>query len=120
MITCGLLTAVFIGLCGLGALISLLAVERRIPLLLAWTGSLASLVAMLIGAEGLFNKAWHLSRLVLPRLSTLGLGIDRTSGLFVFISGVVSLAASVFSTLATCSIIEAATVLGPLGSNITS
>ena len=94
----GLLTAVFIGLCVLGALLSLLVLERRVPLLLAWIGSLASLAAMWIGANALLDNAtFHLKLWVLPGLETLSLRIDPLSGLFVLISGLVSLAASVFS-----------------------
>jgi hydrogenase-4 component B len=98
MVDGGLLPAAFISLCGLGVFICLFAVEDRIPLLLAWTGSLASLVAIWLGADAFLGGAtFHLPLWTLPEVGALGLGIDRLSGLFVLISGLVSLAASLFS-----------------------
>jgi hydrogenase-4 component B len=98
MINGGLLTEVFVCLCGLGGLLSLVISERRVPLQIAWTGSLASLVAMWIGADAFFGGAiFNLPLWVIAGMGTLSLGIDRLSGFFVLISGLVSLAASVFS-----------------------
>jgi hydrogenase-4 component B len=98
MVDGGLLTAAFLSVCGLGAFVCLFLVERRIPLSLAWTGSVASLVAIWLGADGfLGGTSYHVALWTLPGVTTLGLGIDRLSGLFVLIAGLVSLAASVFS-----------------------
>lgn len=94
----GLLIGTFIGLCGLGMIGCLFLPERHVPFSLAWTGSLASLVAIWIGGDAFFVGAtFHLPLWTLPDLTLLSLGIDRLSGLFVLIAGIVSLAASVFS-----------------------
>jgi hydrogenase-4 component B len=92
------LTAVLVSLCGLGALVGLFITERRVPFSLACTGSLASLVAIWLGVDAFLDDAtFHLHLWALPGVTTLSLGIDRLSGLFILIAGSVSLAASVFS-----------------------
>jgi hydrogenase-4 component B len=94
----GLLIAGFAGLCAVGLAISLCTVERSIPVALAWTGSLASMIAVWLGADALLgDAALQFPLWTLPGIGTLRLGIDRLSGLFVLVAGLVSLATSVFS-----------------------
>ncbi|MFI5022679.1 MAG: proton-conducting transporter membrane subunit [Alphaproteobacteria bacterium] len=93
----GLLAAFFL-LCGAGAVLAFLTPVRWNPSVLAVFGSLAALVAMLVGASALVaGTSFRVELWPVLSLGTLALGADRLTGLFLFVTGVVFLPVSIFS-----------------------
>ncbi len=93
-----LLVCIFFSICCVGIVASIVLPEAQSPRILAWTGSLASLALSAAGAAALVRKQpFTLQLWTLPELGTLTLSIDHLSGLFLFISGLIFLAASAFS-----------------------
>lgn len=90
--------AVFFALCALGIVLGLSLPQRWNPLALAAIAAAASL-ALLFGAGGaLFaGRGFALELWSLPALGVLSIGLDRLSGLFLFVAGLVFLPTSVFS-----------------------
>ncbi len=85
-------------LAAVGALIAILLPDRRVPATLAWTASSASASLLLASGVVLATGAgFALPLLRLPLLGSLGVGIDRLSALFLFLTGLVFLPASVYS-----------------------
>ena len=93
------LILVFFALCGAGILLSLVLPATRQGVILAWIGSLASVVLVLAGAtELLTSTAFHQSLWSLPGLSvTLTLDLDRLSAVFLLITGLVLFPASIYA-----------------------
>ena len=90
--------ALVFALCGAGALLGMLVPERRNPALVAWAGSLASLVALWVSGRVLWSGAiLHGSLWTIRSLGTLTFSLDRLSALFLLVAAVVVLASSVFS-----------------------
>lgn len=89
---------IFLSICCTGIVASAFLPEPWSPRVLAWTGSLASLSLLGIGSAGLFSQQpFTLQLWALPELGTLTLSIDRLSGLFLVVSGLIFLTTSVFS-----------------------
>ncbi len=92
------LLCTFLSICCVGIVGSVFLPASRSPRVLAWTGSLASLVISGVGAMALFGQQPFSLRLwTLPELGTLTVSIDHLSGLFLLISGLIFLTSSVFS-----------------------
>jgi len=89
----------FFILCVLGVVVSAVVGEETSLLLSAWIGFLASL-SLLIAAGGLLlnDYAFHISLWQLPYLGQLSLGADRLSALFIFVTALVYLPVSVYSS----------------------
>jgi hydrogenase-4 component B len=98
MSTVGLPLALIFCLCGAGAGLGVIAPARRVPALLAWSGSLAALSALwaagivLISGAGFHHQLW-----TIPSVGTLTVSLDRLSAFFLGIAAVVVLASSIFS-----------------------
>ena len=98
MSTDGLLLALVFALCGAGALLGIVIPDRRNPALLAWVGSLASLLTLWVSGNVLWSGQIFQSELWTIRgLGTLTVSLDRLSALFLFVAAVVVLASSIFS-----------------------
>ncbi len=96
--TDGSLLALLFALCGAGALAGIVVPERRIPMLLAWVGSLAALAALWGSADVLCTGRVFRGELwTIQPLGTLSVSLDRLSALFLLVAAVVVLASSVFS-----------------------
>ncbi|HXJ93818.1 MAG TPA: proton-conducting transporter membrane subunit, partial [Terriglobia bacterium] len=91
------LVAVFLILCVAGGLASLVLSEREAPRVLAWVGSLASFAMLGVGVLGLAGKTLQVQLWTLQPLVTLTLSIDPLSGLFLLVSALVFLPASIYS-----------------------
>jgi hydrogenase-4 component B len=88
----------FLALCVLGVILSLLIPERWNPLALAWVASLASVSILL--ASGLIlltGGPFRVNLWPLPEWGMMVLTMDRLSALFLFITGLVFLPVSIFS-----------------------
>jgi hydrogenase-4 component B len=85
-------------LCGAGALMGILTPERRIPSLLAWTGSLAAAAAfcgagaVLVEGAGFRSQLW-----TIRSVGTITVSVDSISAFFLLLASVVVLASSIFS-----------------------
>ena len=92
------LLIVILALSGSGMLLGLLADERRIPAILGSTGALASAVLLCFSGASLFaSAAFQATLWTMPSLVTLTLSLDKLSALFLFVSGLVLLPASIFA-----------------------
>ncbi len=98
MTAMGALLIAVLALCGVGVILPLTIEERRIPEIVAWLGSIASIVLLWFSAAALFAGApFHATLWSIPSLATLTLSLDRLSALFLFISGLVLLPGSIFA-----------------------
>jgi hydrogenase-4 component B len=89
----------FFLLCALGALLALLSSQRHNPVVLAVIGAAAGIALSIVAADALFTGRPYLADLwSLPWGGTLRLGLDRMSGLFLLIAGIIHLATSIFSS----------------------
>jgi hydrogenase-4 component B len=94
----GLLLVLVFALCFAGALAGIVVPDRRNPALLAWTGSLAALLTLWASGNVLWSGQVFQSELwTICGLGTLTISIDRLSALFLFVTGIVVLASSIFS-----------------------
>jgi len=94
----GLLLSLALALCGTGALLASVLPERRNPMLLAWIGSLASLLTLWVCGNVLgAGREFHAELWAIPALGTMQVSLDRLSAIFLFVAGLVTLASSVFS-----------------------
>lgn len=90
----------FFLLCGAGALAALLAPARWRPLVLATIGSLAALVILATSATLLIGDAsFRVELWSILALGKLMLEADRLSAFFLFVSGLVFLPVSLFSSV---------------------
>jgi hydrogenase-4 component B len=88
----------FLALCSLGVILSLLIPERWNPLSLAWVASLASVSILLVsGLILITGRPFRVSLWALPEWGMMVLTMDRLSALFVFVTGLVFLPVSIFS-----------------------
>jgi hydrogenase-4 component B len=93
-------TLIFIifALCGGGALLGFIIPDRRNPALLAWVGSLASLLTLWVSGRVLWSgQGFEAELWMIHPLGRLSVSLDRLSALFLFVAAVVVLASSVFS-----------------------
>lgn len=92
-----MLVSVFI-LCCAGALLGIIISDRRNPVLLAWFGSLTSLLTLWISGNVLWTGHVFRGELwTIHGLGTLMVSLDRLSALFLCVAAVVVLASSIFS-----------------------
>jgi hydrogenase-4 component B len=94
----GWMLVLIFALCGAGALLGIIISDRRGPALLAWTGSLASLLTLWVGGSALCSgHVYHCRLWTVRGLGTLTISLDRLSAFFLVVSGAVILASSIFS-----------------------
>ena len=94
----GLLLELIFALCAAGALLGIFIPDRRNPALLAWVGSLASLLALWVSGNVLWSGQVFRSELwTIRALGTLSVSLDRLSALFLLVAAVVVLASSIYS-----------------------
>jgi hydrogenase-4 component B len=85
-------------LCGAGASLGVVISERRIPFLLAWTGSLAAAAAFCCAGAVLVEGAGFRSQLwTIRSVGTITVSIDGVSAFFLLLASLVVLASSIFS-----------------------
>jgi len=88
----------FFILCGAGMLLALLVPERRNPALLATVGAAAAVAICVSAATALLTgESLGVSLWSVPAFGQLSVGVDRLSGLFILVAGIIYLAASIFS-----------------------
>jgi formate hydrogenlyase subunit 3/multisubunit Na+/H+ antiporter MnhD subunit len=98
MSTAAQLFGAFFILCAIGAVGSLLASKRWSSTVLAATGSLSSILILLVSALLLVGDTSFRAELwPVLGLATMELAADRLSALFLFIAGLVFLPVSIFS-----------------------
>ncbi|MGB7434902.1 MAG: proton-conducting transporter membrane subunit, partial [Candidatus Acidiferrum sp.] len=83
--------------CGGGAALAMMTPERRIPALLAWTGSLAALSALWASGASLCGSEFHRELWTIRTVGTLTISLDHLSAFFLFAAALVVLASSIFS-----------------------
>src|SRR6266699_1543642 len=94
------LLSVFFALCVMGIVAALLVAERWSAIALATIGSLAALVVMAAAGVLLFTDAtFHVELWPVLTLGKMVLAVDRLSALFVFVTGLVFLPVSIFSSV---------------------
>ena len=94
----GLALALFFVVCGAGIVLGTVVPERRVPVVLAWAGSLAAVLALWASAAVLASGGeFRHSLWTIPSIGTLTVLLDRVSAFFLFIAAIVVLASSVFS-----------------------
>jgi hydrogenase-4 component B len=97
--TDGLILVLIFSLCGAGALLGMIISARSNPALLAWFGSLASVLTLWVSGNVLCSGHVFKGELWTIRgLGPLMVSLDRLSALFLFVAGVVVLASSIFSS----------------------
>jgi hydrogenase-4 component B len=88
----------FFAVCGVGILISLVSRPALQGRVLAWAGSLAGIFLVLTGGNLFLRGDIFIQPLwALPGLGTLNLTVDRLSAVFLFITGLVLLPASIYA-----------------------
>ena len=99
MMVMQLLLIIILVLCAAGVILPLITGERRVPILLGFVGALASAVLLCFSGASLFGgEAFRATLWTIPPLGTLALSLDRLSALFLFVSGMVLLPASIFAS----------------------
>ena len=94
----GLAIALVFTICCAGAAAGLVLPERRIPLLLAWAGSLAALATLWASAAALASGSQFNAKLwAIPAIATVSVSVDRLAAFFLLIAAIVILSSSVFS-----------------------
>ncbi len=83
--------------CGGGAALAMITPERRIPALLAGTGSLAALSALWASAAALCGSEFHRQLWTIRTVGTLTISLDHLSAFFLLAAALVVLASSIFS-----------------------
>ena len=99
MMSSYILFQIFFWLLVAGIVLTVLIPERWCPKVLAWFGSAASLTVLWSGAKVLLaGDTFQLSLWTIPALGTLRLSLDRLSALFLVVTALVFLPASIFSS----------------------
>jgi hydrogenase-4 component B len=94
----GALLILFMALCAAGAVLVLTLPPRHSPRVTAWIGALAALALIALGATALFAGSTSVAPLwTIPSVGSVVLARDALTGLFVIVTGLVLLPASVFS-----------------------
>lgn len=90
--------AVFIAVCGIGVVFALTGSEENTPKTVAGAGALAALVVIGLGASALLSEA-SLKQVLwsVPPVGSIVLQVDPMAGLFLLITGLVFLPASIFA-----------------------
>ena len=98
MIVIGASFAVSLVLCGIGIIASFSLPRGRVPWLLAGFGTLTSLALLISGVAGLLAiGTFRISLWSLPFVGSLTITIDRLSAMFLIVTGLVALPASIFA-----------------------
>lgn len=98
MAVIGLAIALVFTICCAGAVAGLVLTERRIPLMLAWCGSLAALATLWASVAAIASGSQFSAKLwTIPSIGTLSVSIDRLAAFFLLIAAIVILSSSVFS-----------------------
>ena len=93
------LLLVFLGICGIGAVLAALLPDRMNPPTMALVASIASVIALLASGKALlFGPLFQTHLWQLSCFGTINLGMDRISALFVFVTALVFLPVSIFSS----------------------
>jgi hydrogenase-4 component B len=93
-----MLILAFFVLCGAGILLPLVAPASWAGSVLAWLGSFAAVALILVGGNALLaGDVFHRTLWSLPGLTSLTLDVDRLSAVFLFVTGLVLLPASIFA-----------------------
>jgi hydrogenase-4 component B len=88
----------FLVLCAAGIVLAALLPRRPNRIVLAWIGSLSSLIILLMSGQVLLSgQPWQLKLWNIWSFGKMILTMDRLSALFVFITGLVFLPVSIFS-----------------------
>jgi hydrogenase-4 component B len=94
----GLMLIAIFAVCVVGGIVGSIIPDRWNPLLLGWTGSLASLLTLYVGGNLLWSgKPFRCELWTIRGVGTLVASLDRLSALFLLIAGVVVLASSIYS-----------------------
>jgi hydrogenase-4 component B len=94
----GLLLELIFALCFAGALAGIVVPDRHNPALLAWVGSLSALLVLWVSGGVLWSGQIFQGELwTIHGWGTLTVSLDRLSALFLFVTGIVVLASSIFS-----------------------
>ncbi len=94
----GLVLSLLFVVCAAGIILGILVPEKRIPVLLAWAGSIAALLALYAaGAVLVSGGEFHQSLWTIPSIGTLTILLNPVSAFFLFIAAIVIFASSVFS-----------------------
>ncbi len=84
--------------CAIGVFFGFFVSERRIPALLAWTGSLASGAALWAAVASLIgNGEFHRDLWTVRSIGTVTISLDHISAFFLLLAALVVLASSIFS-----------------------
>jgi len=90
--------SLFLALCGAGVVLALVLPQQQSPRVVAWLGVLAALALIGLGADALFEPQTTATTLWnIPAVGTIVLRCDALSGLFLLVTGAVSLPVSVFT-----------------------
>jgi hydrogenase-4 component B len=90
---------IFFSQCGVGILLSLTAPGSCQGKVLGWLGCSAAIILVLAGANALLGgQTFRESLWSLPGLTTLTLALDRLSAVFLLVTGLVLLPASIFAS----------------------
>lgn len=92
-----LLIELFFALCASGAVAAIFFSDRSIVSLLGWLGSMASVAMLGLGVLGIAGSNFSVRLWTVPQLGVFTLSIDPLSALFLFVSGLVFLPASIYS-----------------------
>jgi hydrogenase-4 component B len=84
-------------LCGAGAAFAMIIRGRRIPALIAWTGSLAAVSALCASGATLWGNGFHRELWTIRSVGTMTISLDRLSAFFLLAAALVVLASSIFS-----------------------
>ena len=92
------LILLFFVICGMGIVLSCLMNAQRQGYILAWMGSISAGLLILAGLNALLaGDTFNQPLWPLPGLTTLILSLDRLSAIFLFVTGLVLLPASIFA-----------------------
>src|SRR6266545_1040452 len=99
MMSIGLLLQVVFWLCVAGIALTLLVPEIWCPKVLAWVGSAVSLAVLWNSGKVLLTgDVFQIPLWTLPAVGTLSVSLDRLSALFLVVTALVFLPASIFSS----------------------
>ncbi len=94
----GLVLSLLFAVCAAGIVLGILLPEKHVPAVLAWSGSIAALLALYAaGYVLIYGGVFHFSCWTIPTLGTITILLDRVAAFFLLIAAIVMLASSVFS-----------------------
>jgi hydrogenase-4 component B len=98
MNTIGFVLGLFFLVCVAGIVLGIIIPQKHTPIILAWTGSLAAVLALWAAGDTLISGyEFHGSLWVIPPTGVLAIRLDRISAFFLVIASVVIFASSIFS-----------------------